>query len=220
MELTQHARTRMSQRCGIGKKKLQNTEFKLALKKGYNISDLTGELKEYLTNKLSGQKTKCVKLYNDKIFLYNQRSKRLITVMNLPDEFTTTKDYLLHKNRLKDNKPVVKKYMKNKKSYIEGLNEINKESVNESTDIENIIKELKEISYMSEEEIEYFKDFSPILVNIKKRVKYLNNICVLLENSKDKVNNNEINLDEYKNKKFYKCRILDVIKFLQNECVK
>lgn len=78
--LTNHARYRMRDRTGIGRKQDIKKEFKLAMQFGQLNRIKDEEFLDYLIERGPG-----VKVYNGKIFIHNGNT--LITVYNVPDRF-------------------------------------------------------------------------------------------------------------------------------------
>lgn len=83
MIVTKHAKRRMKQRCGIGKKSAERMA-KIVFDKGLKHSDLTGNLKRwvdslYFRNRTANQ----IRLYGDTAYIFHNDT--LITVIPIPD---------------------------------------------------------------------------------------------------------------------------------------
>lgn len=82
-KVTNHARVRMADRAGIGRKRDIKKEFQLALKYG-DISKIEDEeFLDYLEDRMMTGKG--VKVYNGMIFIHKNHT--LITVYDIPDRF-------------------------------------------------------------------------------------------------------------------------------------
>ena len=83
MIVTRHAKRRMKQRCGVGKKSADRMA-EVVYEKGLKHSDLSGNLKKwvdslYFRNKTANQ----IRLYGDKAYIFH--NTKLITVIPIPD---------------------------------------------------------------------------------------------------------------------------------------
>ena len=85
MNLTNHAKERINERCGLNKKSAKRLAIK-ALESGISHKDTVGSLNRYLT-KLFFVNTNAnnIKLYGEYIFVF--ADELLITVMCLPNEY-------------------------------------------------------------------------------------------------------------------------------------
>ena len=80
-QLTNHAKVRMRDRTGLGRKKDMQREFKMALQYG-DIDKIDGDFRDYLDDRELYNE---VKVYNGLIFIHQGRT--LITVYEVPDRF-------------------------------------------------------------------------------------------------------------------------------------
>ena len=83
MIVTKHAKRRMKQRCGIGKKSAERMA-KIVFDKGLKHCDLNGNLKRwvdslYFRNQTANQ----IRLYGDAAYIFHNNT--LITVIPIPD---------------------------------------------------------------------------------------------------------------------------------------
>lgn len=86
MKITNHANIRMKERVKLNRKERKEM-FRLALRLGqapYNIKN-NFELRQFLYSKENRRMR--VKLYKNYVFVYTKRSKRLVTMYELPSKF-------------------------------------------------------------------------------------------------------------------------------------
>lgn len=81
--ITNHAKERMKDRVGIGRKQDIRKEFQLAMKYGSIDKIKDEDFKEYLEER--GMGGNGVKVYDGNIFIH--RNKTLITIYPVPDKF-------------------------------------------------------------------------------------------------------------------------------------
>lgn len=94
MDLTKHAKTRIKERCGLGKKGSLRAAEK-ALTEGIPHSRTKGRLNKWITSLyFGGSKANNIRLYGDKAYIFHNQT--LITVMQIPQ------------NLMKDLKKMVK----------------------------------------------------------------------------------------------------------------
>ena len=96
MYITNHARDRLKERCGLPKKALDRNA-RNALDKGISHSECVGSLKKYLDYLyLSHKNGNNIKIYNNHVYIFFV--DRLVTVLTLPN---TYKDALNKINKRK-----------------------------------------------------------------------------------------------------------------------
>jgi len=83
MYITNHARDRLKERCGLPKKALERNA-KNALYKGISHNECVGSLKKYLDYLyLSHKNGNNIKIYNNHVYIFFV--DRLVTVLTLPN---------------------------------------------------------------------------------------------------------------------------------------
>ena len=87
MNLTNHAKTRMKQRCGLSKKSSKRMAEK-ALECGIKHSETTGRLHKYMSGLYVAHKRKGadIRIYGDKVYIFCEDV--LITVLQVPSDLT------------------------------------------------------------------------------------------------------------------------------------
>ena len=98
VRVSSHARVRIGERVpNIGTRKSIRI-FEEALRHGYNVRDFYGRLRKYLTKIFYSKEKKClIKVYDGIIYLHavTEGVDTLITVLNIPENCTPWKDYLI-----------------------------------------------------------------------------------------------------------------------------
>ena len=92
MIVTNHAKQRIKQRCGL-KEKSSDRIAKIAYENGLRHSELTGNLKKwvdglYFRNRSANQ----IRLYSDKAYIFT--GQKLITVLQIPHNLVREADKL------------------------------------------------------------------------------------------------------------------------------
>ncbi len=84
-QITNHAKRRMKERCGIGKGSVQKMA-KRAYQKGLKHSETTGDLNKYISREFfKYKKANNIRIYAEKVWIFI--NDKLITVYKLPEEF-------------------------------------------------------------------------------------------------------------------------------------
>lgn len=108
VNITYHAKERLTERADIHGNKEQSKLFKNALNYGYCVSQFTGPLYDYLQAVLNQRKYTNVKVFLDKVFIY--RNKTLITSWNLPDKYIPSALFLKKHDKLFEEPVFLKLY--------------------------------------------------------------------------------------------------------------
>ena len=96
MKITKHAYKRFSERTDFTPNQ-RNHNANQAWKHGYKISQFDEPFYSYLFEKqLEGDKTS-VKVWDENIYVFDNRHKRLVTVYPVPEQFLPIKQYLSFK---------------------------------------------------------------------------------------------------------------------------
>lgn len=84
VEVTIHAKERMKERCGLGKKSAERLA-RIAHEKGLRHAQMTGDLKRWASGiYLSYHNANDMRLYGDYLFLFKRG--RLLTVFRIPNK--------------------------------------------------------------------------------------------------------------------------------------
>lgn len=94
IKLTNHSKQRYSERTEI---KQINHDAQAAYTRGYKIRHFTGDFAEFLLNRPINYGREQIRVYNGRIYVFNNHNKILITVWNIPEQFSNYKSYLLKK---------------------------------------------------------------------------------------------------------------------------
>lgn len=93
MKVTEHAKKRLEERTNI-KKYEWNKSASSAYKKGYRISVFSEPFYSYLKGRqLAGDRTS-VKVWNNNIYIFDNRHQKLLTIYPVPEEFLPIKKFL------------------------------------------------------------------------------------------------------------------------------
>ena len=93
-KLTKHGAYRFKQRVS---RELDGTKtYRKAVQAGYNKENFTGEFYNYLLNKSSNRTV--LKIYNGKIYISSKNSKKLITVLKIPNKYLPIEKFILSEN--------------------------------------------------------------------------------------------------------------------------
>lgn len=88
---TNHSKKRASQRLGVSYKSERNQLFQNAMKYGHPPADFAGQFRSYLDNKTNNKKKIQVKVYDDTIYVY--KNKTIITVFPVPQMYLPIDNY-------------------------------------------------------------------------------------------------------------------------------
>lgn len=92
MIVTQHAKQRMKQRCGL-KEKSSDRIAKKAYENGLRHGDYTGNLKKWVDSLyFRNQSANQIRLYSDKAYIF--MNQKLITVLQIPHNLVKEADKL------------------------------------------------------------------------------------------------------------------------------
>lgn len=99
IEITEHAKDRMRERCGVKRKSVERLA-KIAYEKGLTHAETAGALNGYLTSLYFYNGTaNNIRLYGDKIYIFC--NDVLVTVYDTPKRFQGTVNKLMRKRRNK-----------------------------------------------------------------------------------------------------------------------
>lgn len=88
MQVSNHAKERISERCGLNKKSAERLS-KLALENGISHSDTKGSLNKYITSLyFYNEKANNIKIYGEHVFIFS--GNNLITVIPLLNKYKKT----------------------------------------------------------------------------------------------------------------------------------
>lgn len=97
MKVTKHARRRMRERCGIGKKSCDRMA-QTALSRGISTREATGQLKRFMDGLYFYNRTaNNIRIYGGKAWIFHNSS--LITVLNVPPQFMDQANTQIKKKR-------------------------------------------------------------------------------------------------------------------------
>lgn len=91
-KLSTHSIDRFRQRTDLSKSRDMKRLFTNALKRGNNPDHYHGAFEQYLASH-KRKSTHGVKVYANLVFIYNKRSRTLVTVFKVPDEYVPLQDY-------------------------------------------------------------------------------------------------------------------------------
>lgn len=97
-KVTRHAAKRVEER--VSRKLKPNKVFNKALKQGRSLSEFYGDFREYLESKLHNYKHTDVKVYDNNVYVYN--NKVMITVYPVPEKYRPIKDYMTRYRNSRD----------------------------------------------------------------------------------------------------------------------
>lgn len=110
MIVTNHAKKRMKQRCGV-KEKSSDRIAKIAYENGLRHGDCTGNLKKWVDSQYFKERTaNQIRLYSDKAYIFT--GDKLITVIQIPHNLVKEVDKL---RRIKQKCDTGVKFEKNEK---------------------------------------------------------------------------------------------------------
>ncbi len=95
--VTKHAKQRFKERTDVAEKDYLEVSQN-AFKYGHKIRKFTGELYEYLKTKSIDGYSYTVRVYEDKIFIFDTVLKRLLTVYPIPEEFLPIENFFVDQN--------------------------------------------------------------------------------------------------------------------------
>ena len=91
--ITHHAKQRTLERTEMNLTELkQNSNF--ALKHGYKIRNFSGELYEYLNSKQLRGANYLIRVYENNIYIFDARLKRLLTIYSIPEAYLPIDNYI------------------------------------------------------------------------------------------------------------------------------
>lgn len=151
MQVSEHAKLRISQRVpNIGRERPIDL-FDKVIRYGKNITEFYGEYRVYLNNLYTKNRGKlAIKIYGGVIYLYENKKKILITVLNTPQELEPWKDYL----KINKNDPIVKERVGNRRlalreSEVSSMNNVSRKDMLDWSDEQ--LNEWKEKAYNDRE---------------------------------------------------------------------
>ena len=92
--VTHHAKERLTERTSLSLKNFKK-QSTFIYKHGYKIRCFTGELYSYLVSKQLDGGEYVVRVWEEYVFIYNSRLKRLLTVYPIPECYLPISQYLL-----------------------------------------------------------------------------------------------------------------------------
>ena len=91
--ITHHAKQRSNERTDYSIPELKKASS-FALKHGYKIRAFSGELYDYLYSKQIRGADYIVRVYENNIYIFDARLKRLLTIYAVPEEYLPVENYL------------------------------------------------------------------------------------------------------------------------------
>lgn len=97
MRISNHAKKRVKERCGLPKKAVEKLAKK-ALLEGVSHKESSGRLEKYITYLFHyNQSANNIKIYHEKVFIF--AGETLITVLHLPNEHKKAVNKILGRRR-------------------------------------------------------------------------------------------------------------------------
>lgn len=91
--ITYHAKKRTLERTEMNLTELKHASEN-AYKYGYRIRAFTGELHEYLMSKQLRGANYLLRVYENNIYIFDARLKRLLTIYSIPEKFLPVENYI------------------------------------------------------------------------------------------------------------------------------